>query len=204
MRRVPLLFALAATLTGCRNVDTSVEPSTPPTQSTTVATNVETSSAPASTPTPIPTQVVTPTTTLTTSSSTTPTGLPAASPAPLASLASADPQRTARAFIEAALSLDDEKLRALSDPSYREQAVSVWIAPTDDFGETPAGPEVTQEPEAAPDILATKLLTNAAGEARVAVFLDSNDLAVAALPFVVQLVERNGQWFVLDASLPTT
>jgi hypothetical protein len=210
MRSATLFLAITATLAACsRSTNITADSDTSPVSTPTVVVPSLLSNAPPTT--------FEPGTTTTAPSRTAPNTTPPTAAAPtelsatlvvastaVAVLTGNDPQQAAQEFIQAALDRDPQKLRALSDPSYREQAVEVWIAPTDDFGVAPPPPAQTQPPEPAPNILATKLLTNAAGQARVAVFADSNDLAVAALPFIVQLIDHNGQWLVLDASLPTT
>jgi hypothetical protein len=200
MRRVTLLLALTATLAACQRTDNGTNQNASPTTTVAATTNPTrptTSLTPPSVPTAPPTTASPTTTAPNTTNAATGLATKAST-----DLTNADPQQSAKAFITAALNLDAAKLRALTDPSYSERAIAEWIAPTDDFGAT-TNSTLTQ-PETAPTILATKLLSNAAGQARVAVFVDSNDLAVAALPFVVQLVERNAQWFMLDATLPTT
>jgi hypothetical protein len=125
----------------------------------------------------------------------------ATTPTVLSSLTVSGPQQTAENFLVAAFTLNEQALRAVTHPSYQNAAVSLWIAATDDY--TNPGTTIASIVEAAPIILASKVISNAAGQARVAVFVDSDDLAVAALPYTVELIEYGGRWVVLDAGLPT-
>lgn len=79
-------------------------------------------------------------------------------------------------------------LTDLSHPSYAEAAGRLWISE--------GGPSDQA-------ILAAKVLTLAAGHARVAVFVDAGDLVLAALPYTVELTQdpTTRLWSVIDAGL---
>lgn len=100
-----------------------------------------------------------------------------------------DALQVGTSFIRAALDADTQTLRSLANSSYADAAVSLWIN-----GAGPTGQA----------IIATKPISNSAGRARVAVFVDSNDLQVAALPFTVDLLQdpATQTWTVIDAGLP--
>jgi hypothetical protein len=91
-------------------------------------------------------------------------------------------------FIRAALDADEQTLRALTNLSYVDAAVTLWISESGPTGQA---------------IIAAKPITQAAGRARVAVFVDSTDLNVAALPFTVDLLQdpTTQTWTVKDAGL---
>ena len=99
-----------------------------------------------------------------------------------------DPVQVATSFLRAALDADQRTLTELTHPSYSDAAQRLWVSDS--------GPS-TQA------ILAAKVLTLAAGHARVAVFVDAGDLALAALPYTVELTQNptTGLWSVIDAGL---
>jgi hypothetical protein len=200
MRQTPVLLLVAMLLiTGCsskRRINTSGNDTTPKEEVSAPTATEPPTTLPATSPTPDTTTTGNSTPATTNATSTTVKSTPTTT--------STDPQQTAEAFIVAAFTLNETALRALSTPAYADQAVNLWITPTDDFGAPPTNSPATTTPEPAPRILATKVLVNAAGQARVAVFVDAEDLAVAALPYTVDLIENNGVWLVLDAGLPTT
>lgn len=197
------LLLSAFVFTGCTGTQpAAVSASTMPV----VATLKETTTTIRVTTTTTPTKAPTTAAAKTQTTPTTTTQIPASpgAPATAAETTASDPSSIAQAFIVAAFTLNEPALRTLSSPTYADQAVRLWITPTDDFG-TPANaplPIGTAEP--APRILATKILVNAAGQARVAVFVDADDLAVAALPYTVDLIDIGVTWRVIDAGLPTT
>ena len=96
--------------------------------------------------------------------------------------------QVATSFVRAALDADRRTLTELTHPSYSDVARRLWISDSGPSNQT---------------ILATKLLTLAAGHARVAVFVDAGDLILAALPYTVELTQdpATGLWLVIDAGL---
>jgi hypothetical protein len=97
----------------------------------------------------------------------------------------------AASFIRAALDASKQTIRALTNPAYQQQAITLWISA--------AGP--TGRP-----LIAAQVLDQAAGTARIAVFVDSGThLNIAALPYTVQLLEdpTTRTWTVIDAGLAT-
>lgn len=109
-------------------------------------------------------------------------------PSPLTTGPTGDPLQVATSFVRAALDANVRTLTDLSQPSYAEAARRLWISDS--------GP--SNQP-----ILAAKVLTLAAGHARVAVFVDAGDLVIAALPYTVELAQdpATGLWSVIDAGL---
>jgi hypothetical protein len=99
-----------------------------------------------------------------------------------------DATQVGTSFIRAALDANEPTLRALTHPSYAHTAVTLWIN-----GAGPTGQA----------IIATKAINQSAGHARIAVFVDSNDLTIAALPFTVDLLQNpaTNTWTVIDAGL---
>ena len=99
-----------------------------------------------------------------------------------------DPVQVATSFPRAALDADPVTLAQLTHPSYSDAAQRLWVSDSGLSNQT---------------ILATKLLTLAAGHARVAVFVDAGDLALTALPYTVELTQdpATGLWSVIDAGL---
>ena len=99
-----------------------------------------------------------------------------------------DPAQVATSFVRAALDADPVTLAQLTHPSYSDAAQRLWISD--------GGPSNQA-------ILAAKVLTLAAGHARVAVFVDAGDLALAALPYTVELTQNpaTGLWSVIDVGL---
>ena len=99
-----------------------------------------------------------------------------------------DPVQVATSFLRAALDADPVTLTGLTHPSYSDAARRLWISDS--------GPSNQA-------ILAAKVLTLAAGHARVAVFVDAGDLTLAALPYTVELTHdpATGLWLVIDAGL---
>jgi hypothetical protein len=109
--------------------------------------------------------------------------LPSITPTP-----TTDAVQVGTSFIRAALDADPVTLRALTNISYADTAVTLWIS-----GSGPTGQA----------IIATKPLAQSAGRARIAVFVDSTDLRIAALPFTVDLLQdpTTQLWTVIDAGL---
>ena len=99
-----------------------------------------------------------------------------------------DPVQVATSFLRAALDADPVTLAQLTHPSYSDAAQRLWISDS--------GPSNQA-------ILAAKMLTLAAGRARVAVFVDAGDIILAALPYTVELTQNpaTGLWSVIDAGL---
>ena len=99
-----------------------------------------------------------------------------------------DPVQVATSFLRAALDADQRTLAQLAHPSYSDTARRLWISDS--------GPSNQA-------ILAAKMLTLAAGHARVAVFVDAGDLILAALPYTVELTQNpaTGLWLVIDVGL---
>jgi hypothetical protein len=211
MRIAPLLLTAALLLPACSHQ--RINPSTNNTPTTTALqpsaiqpTALQPTAASTAQTTAQPSGPAPASDTTTTTATAVPATPLAATPAPQTAPANVNtgPEQTAQAFIVAAFTLNEASLRSLSTLSYADQAVKLWITPTDDFGATPTGEPANTAPEPAPRILATKVLANAAGQARIAVFVDAENLAVAALPYTVDLLQTNGVWRVFDAGLPTT
>ena len=139
---------------------------------------------------PVPTSA--PQTELPSSTSPTPSSAPHSStgePATaLTTHPTSDPVQVATLFLRAALDADPVTLAQLTHPSYSDAAQRLWISDS--------GPSNQA-------ILAAKVLTLAAGHARIAVFVDAGDLILAALPYTVELTQNpaTGLWSVIDAGL---
>lgn len=198
MRILALPALLAVALCGCSGTAHTLR-QPPPTSPSTRATTTTRTHALVTVPGgPDPSTTIVASTTVVSSTTSTPTAsdppttTSVASQSPGTSVARRDdPVTTATQFLRAALDADAAGLGALTHPAYRETAQTLWITAAGPSGQT---------------ILATKLLDNAAGHARVAVFVDAGDVVLAALPYVVELIQdpTDGRWLVTDAGLETS